>query len=224
MYTVIPRPLLGLLLACAFAGCSGKSDPTSSGAVPRVAGTVAPAADSAVHPAAKPAASTIGGAVAGAESVQHSATMKTTLDCDDRSIVLEATCAADDGPLPECSAQTLAVVDRANGAVRSKREFDNRPVIAGDPPLVDEKISQLTCVKTSSNERYIVADMFNGGNCEECEWHELYDWSGALVGSDRNRAKPNATLTQLLRDSKANPDMVIAKTRLIGFYGKPLAN
>jgi len=220
MTNAFPRPILGLLLACALAGCSGKHDTTQSATTTQAPAPVAPAPGTATQPAASPA--TVA-ASAAAASVARTATMKTTFDCDERAVVLEATCDADDSPLPECSRQTLAVVDRASGAIQSTREFDNRPETAGDPPQVEAKIGELRCVRAASGERYFVADMFNGGNCEECEWHELYDWNGALVGSDRDRKKPNATLKALLRDSADQPDTVIAKKSLVGFYGKPIA-
>ena len=27
--------------------------------------------------------------------------------------------------------------------------------------------------------------MDNGGNCESCEWVDVYSWDGALIGSER---------------------------------------
>jgi hypothetical protein len=110
------------------------------------------------------------------------------------------------------------VLDRASGAVRNTRRFAPQPPRDGDPALVEEQVGELTCARAGTNERYIVAGMSNGGNCEQCEWHEAYDWDGKLVASDRDRREPNALLANLLSAQKGRPDAVIAHTELDGFY------
>jgi hypothetical protein len=144
---------------------------------------------------------------------------KATLDCDDRTVVLEATCVDLYGPqMLACTKQSLAVVEHASSATQSVRAFATHPGTDGDPATVEEKIGALACVRGADNGRYIVADLFNGGNCEQCEWHELYDWNGKLVGSDRDRKKPNALLTELVNNLPGKAGQVIARKELDGFY------
>jgi hypothetical protein len=200
-----------LAMTATLAACSAKTDtpaaPATQASQPAATATPAPAA---AEPAA-PASPAGAGAVA-------AAARKVTLDCDDRTVVLEATCSADaDASTVDCSEQSLAMADRATGTVRSTHRFDNKPETPGDPPLVDARVGALACVRSKDNVRHVVADLFNGGNCEACEWHELYDWDGHLVGSDRDRRKPDATL-KAVRDDMAAPGNVIAQKDTVEFY------
>jgi len=54
--------------------------------------------------------------------------------------------------------------------------------------MAEEKIGALTCTRSATGERYIVAEMFDGGHCEQCEWNEVYDWHGKLARSRRDRS------------------------------------
>lgn len=200
--------LIMLAVATALAGCSGKTD------APNAPATQASPPTATAHP---PASATPA-ATASATGATAPASRKLTLDCDDRTVVLEATCSADpDARMVDCSEQSLALADRASGAVRSTHRFDNQPETPGDPPLVEARVGALACVRSTDNARYVVADLSNGGNCEACEWHELYDWDGKLVGSDRDRRKPDATL-KAVRDAMATPGNVIAQKDTVAFY------
>lgn len=141
---------------------------------------------------------------------------KAALDCDDRTIVLEATCNPLNGPgILACTKQSLTVLERPGGTVKAARQFAAQPAVDGDPPLVEEKIGTLSCERTKTATRYIVANMFNGGNCEECEWQEMYDWNGKLVASNRDRKNPDPLFKELDGDAK---ERVIGKKELDGFY------
>jgi hypothetical protein len=217
MINVISQRLLGVLLLSALAACSGKKDvpPPAVAAQPPTQAAPAPATPPA------PAVQVDAAASATADSATTDAAIlkKATLDCDDRSITLEATCSDVYGPrMLACSKQQLTVTDHASGAVTGQRQFKPQPGTGGDPPLVEEKIGALSCVQSHTNERYVVARMYNGGNCEECEWNELYDWDGKLVASDRGRANPGEPFSELLTKLQQHPDNVIARKELNGFY------
>jgi hypothetical protein len=222
MIDLIPQRLLGVLMLAALAACSGKKD------VPPPVAAVQPPAQAAPAVTPPPPAQTASAsASAPAQTAADNAASnpailkKASLDCEDRTIVLEATCSDVYGPrLLACSKQTLTVMDRASHAVQTAREFKPVPGTDDDPPMIDEKIGTLSCTRSQAGERYIVAAMFNGGNCEECEWHELYDWDGKLIGSDRDRKKPNALLNKLADDLYERPDGAIARNELKGFYSE----
>ena len=207
---MIPYRFLSLLLAATLAACSGKSAPPPAPAAPPAA-TTPPAPAAAAAP---PAPS--GSAADRTITVQK----KASLDCDDRTITVEATCSgeADDAMLM-CSRQTLTVADRATGAPGSVREFAPAPdPDKSAPPGIEEKIGALACIRSKTDERFVLADMYNGGNCEACEWHELYDWDGKLVASDRDRRKPQAMLNELLRAQAGKSDRVFGHQDLVDLY------
>jgi hypothetical protein len=219
MTDLTPQRLLGVLMLATLAACSGKKD------VPPPVAAVQPPAQAApavTPPPAQTAPASAPAQTAADNAASNPAIMKkASLDCEDRTIVLEATCSDVYGPrLLACSKQTLTVMDRASHAVQTAREFKPVPGTGDDPPMIEEKIGTLSCTRSQAGERYIVAAMFNGGNCEECEWNDLYDWDGKLIGSDRDRKKPNALLKELAADVRQRPDGVIARDELEGFYSE----
>lgn len=142
-----------------------------------------------------------------------------TLQCGDRKIVLEASCFDLYGPrMLACSSQRLTISDSATGKVLSVRDF--KPMKRkGEPDVVPEQFGEIACVTTRSNTRYIVADMASGGNCEQCEWNEVYDWNGTLLGSNRDRKTRLPALQEALEGAVGkNGARVTGKTELPGFY------
>jgi len=216
--SAISLRLPGVLLIAVLAACSGKKDlPPPVASQPPTQTTPAPATPPA------PAVQAEAPASADADSAGSNPAIvkKATLDCDDRTVSLEATCSNVYGPrLLACSKQSLTVMDRASQLVKTTREFKPAPGTGDDPPMIDEKIGTLSCTRSQAGGRYIVAAMFNGGNCEECEWNDLYDWDGKLIGSDRDRKKPNALLKELAADVRQRPDGIIARDELEGFYSE----
>jgi hypothetical protein len=140
------------------------------------------------------------------------------LDCEDRKIVLDATCSDLYGPeLLACSRQSLTFLDSAGGKEIGHRQFDASRHDGDTHEMVEEKFGALTCTRAASGERYVVAEMFNGGNCEQCEWTDVYDWQGKLAGSNRDRSKPDKLVADLVSTAK-NPGQRIWHSELEGFY------
>ena len=199
MNHAISRRLLALLLVSALAACDKKEVPAVAPASVAAPAAVAP---TPVETAPAPVAA--------------SHVKQATLDCDDRTIVLEASCSALNGPgMLACTSQSLTVKEGPAGTAKGTRQFTPQPAVDGDPPLVEEKIAALSCERSSTAARYIVADMFNGGNCEECEWQDVYDWDGKLVASNRDRKNPDPLFKTLGGDAA---ERVIGKKELDGFY------
>jgi hypothetical protein len=202
MNAILTRRLAAVLCACALAACSDKRPP-------------APAAPAPAPAPAAPAAAPVPAASAPVDYAKHA-----VLDCEDRKIVLDATCSNVFGPeLMACSRQSLTFQDNAAGREVGKRDFVVAKGQADDPPMVEEKIGALTCTRTASGERYVVADMFNGGNCEQCEWHDVYDWQGQLVGSDRDRGKTDKRVADIVSAATA-PDRAFGHDELQDFYSE----
>lgn len=199
--------LAALLCACTLAACSDKHPAQDARAA------AAPAASAAA--ASAPAAAS---ASASADHAKHA-----ELACDDRRIVLDATCNTQYGPeLMACTRQSLTFLDNAAGREVGRRDYAPAKGSGDDAPTIEEKVGALTCTQTASGERYVVADMFNGGNCEQCEWHDVYDWQGKLVGSDRDRGKTDRRVTDIV-SAAGTPGRAIGHDALDNFYsaGKP---
>jgi hypothetical protein len=147
-----------------------------------------------------------------------------TMQCADRTIVLEASCLDLAGPeMLQCTRQTLVVSDAASGKVLNTRTFAAVAGEGAEPATVEEKVGEMTCVTTKTGAKYIVTNMFNGGNCEECEWNEVYGWDGAFLGSDRDKKKK----VQVVDDAVAaiaekDVDRVTGVNDVAGFYSEPV--
>ena len=145
--------------------------------------------------------------------------------CDDRKIVIEASCLDLYGPrMLACTSQSIKVFEDGTGKLLGTKNFEP---VKGDsaPAVIDEKIGEMTCVKAKTGEKFIVTNMSNGGNCEECEWHELYSWDGAYLGSDRDRKVKNAALKAALDAiDEEDVDNTLGSDEMDGFYAGPKTN
>lgn len=143
-----------------------------------------------------------------------------TLQCQDRTIVLEASCFELISPRRlSCASQRLTVSD-ASGKVLKVREFATMKV-QGGASVVPEQFGEIACVATRGGGKFIVADMDNGGNCDDCEWSEVFDWNGAAVGSNRDKQLKTPVVKEALEAAVGkNGGRVIAKTDLPGFYSQ----
>lgn len=199
---MISYRLSGLLLASTLAVWSSKPDASAAPAAQPVATT-------ASAPAASPAADR-------AITVQRRA----SLDCDDRTIVVALTCSGEQGDaMLMCSRQSLTVADRATGAARSAREFVPSPnPDKSAAPRIDEVIGALICIRTKKGERYILARMYKADNCEECQWHDLYDWDGKLVATDRERRSRHAVFNALTGGPIDKSNRILGERNLLDLY------
>jgi hypothetical protein len=134
-----------------------------------------------------------GSAVAGAPLQHKSASMQ----CLDRRISVEADCFPNSS-FTMCTRQSIRF-SGADGQALGARTFDARPLKGADYPVVDEEFGELSCVETKARKQFVVALMDNGGNCEQCEWVDVYSLEGVLLGSTRNgktlRAELDAAVT-----------------------------
>lgn len=159
------------------------------------------------------------GQAGAAAPLQHKSAQ---LVCHDRTVALEADCFPAMGRMLACSAQSLSFSSKDGGKKLGTRVFtpnDANP--AFDYPAVEEKVGNLACVTTAANQRFVVARMYNGGNCQSCEWFDVYTPDGVLVGSNRNRKSVNKTVEAAVDaalDDKVK--RVIGEQSLEGFYFK----
>lgn len=142
-----------------------------------------------------------------------------TLQCAERRIELQASCFSYVGNMMACTRQTLQFTG-AGGKVLGSRTFTPQPQEEGDDyPPIEEKVGTLTCVETKDKQQFVVASMFNGGNCPQCEWTDVYSMDGALLGSTRDRNRKNPAVTaavEAVRDKQVK--RVLNQEPLTGFY------
>jgi hypothetical protein len=146
-----------------------------------------------------------------------------TMECGDRKIVLEASCLDVAGPqLLHCTKQSLVISETVSGKVLATRNY---APVKGDgtvPDIIDEKVAEMTCVTTKAGAKYIVTNMFNGGNCPTCEWNEVYGWDGVFAGSDRDKAKPvPAVDAAVAAITEKDVDRVTGVNDMAGYYSEP---
>jgi len=118
-----------------------------------------------------------------------------TLECEARRIVVDADCFADGGRTLQCTRQTLRFLG-AGGTALGARSFAPAPQRRSDDyPVVEAQFGTLACVEASTGEKLVTALMDNGGNCEQCEWMDVYTIDGKLLGSTR----PGAAQPDIVR-------------------------
>lgn len=147
-----------------------------------------------------------------------------SMECGDRKVVLEASCLDVSGPqLLHCTKQSLVVSETESGKVLGTRNY---APVKGDgtvPDIIDEKVAEMTCVTTKAGTKYIVTNMFNGGNCPTCEWNEVYGWDGAFVGSDRDKAKTLPAIGEAVAAiTDKDVDRVTGVNDMAGLYSEPV--
>jgi hypothetical protein len=121
------------------------------------------------------------------------------MQCADRKIELKAECFKQEGIAGlSCTKQRLSISDAGTGQELGSQAFKPAPLQAGDAyPIIPERLSDATCVETPAKEKFIVIMMSNGGNCNECEWQQLYSWDGKVLGSSLNAKRDAATAAAL---------------------------
>jgi hypothetical protein len=131
----------------------------------------------------------LAGSALAAAPLQHKSA---SMQCLDRRMTVEADCFPHSS-FTMCTRQTIRF-SAANGKALGARSFKASPLKGADYPVVDEQFGELSCVETAARNRFVVALMDNGGNCEQCEWVDVYSLDGVLLGSTRHGKKVSAEL------------------------------
>jgi hypothetical protein len=116
-----------------------------------------------------------------------------SMQCADRKITIEATCFQYAGSIMACTRQAIRFFS-ADGKPLGARVFPAKPLKGADYPVIPEQFGDLSCVETKTKEKFVVATMDNGGNCDQCEWNDVYSLDGTLVGSTLDKKKASDSL------------------------------
>ncbi len=98
--------------------------------------------------------------------------------CDGTKVAVTTLC-SDDSSLvyPKCQSQSLAFTNLATNKVVTTRSTQAITVKMFGSEMIDGLAGSWACLK-GKNNTYLVVRFYNGGNCEECEWLEIYDLDG----------------------------------------------
>lgn len=164
------------------------------------------------------AAAVLGLGMAGLAVAAPLSHKSTTMQCADRRIEIEADCFKFAAYTTLCTRQSIRFVG-PGGKSLNARVFQSAPLKNADYPVVADKFGELSCVETADKQKFLVALMDNGGNCEECEWNDVYSTDGVLLGSTRDRKPRNAAVDSAVAaayDKKAR--RVLGRQSLTNFY------
>lgn len=125
--------------------------------------------------------------LAAAEPLSH---RSATLQCAERRIAVDADCFRFAAGTLLCARQSIRFFGRGGKALGA-RSFPSTPMKNADHPVVEARFGELQCVETADKRTFVVTLMDNGGNCEQCEWHDVYSIDGVLLGSTRERRQRN---------------------------------
>lgn len=157
----------------------------------------------------------LAGMAAAATPLSH---RSATMQCADRRITVEADCFAFTPGTTMCTRQSIRFAG-PDGKALGERAFKSMPLKNADYPVVPEQIGELTCVETPDKKTFLVALMDTGGNCEDCEWNDVYSADGALVGSTRNGKEPGAAAASAIDAAyDARKKHVLGHQALTPFY------
>jgi hypothetical protein len=102
------------------------------------------------------------------------------LSCGDTKVKAFTTCTDEAGPpVSNCTEQRFLVVNRQTGAsvkiqVSGRRSTERAPTALGGLAM------DWACIRGKTGP-YVIMGCWSGGNCETCEWHEVFDSKGRRV-------------------------------------------
>lgn len=156
----------------------------------------------------------LAGLAVAAVPLQHK---EAAMQCAGRRISVEADCFAESSRML-CTRQAIRFFG-ADGKALGAREFHSSPLEGEAYPVVEEGFGELSCVQTEDKQQFLVALMDNGGNCDQCEWIDVYSVDGVLLGNTRNQQKGSAVVKRAIAAAyDAWLKHVLARTSLGQFY------
>jgi len=108
------------------------------------------------------------------------------LSCGDAKVQAVTTCTEETNPyFPRCTGQHFIFSNqRGRTSVRVKASGEPGDDRIGTMPALGGLAGNWACVKGKAG-LYILIDYWTGGNCETCEWCEVFDLKGRKVLTDK---------------------------------------
>lgn len=125
---------------------------------------------------------------------------ETKIDCDSIELKVITHCLENTQLSPACisSEQHFIFKDKKNGTEIKKQssspkfkgsqyvfleEYKN---IIGDKPILQYLATSIACFK-GKEDHYLEVGYYRGGNCDQCEYSELYDFKGNIIATDKGK-------------------------------------
>ncbi len=108
----------------------------------------------------------------------------TEIKCENINVQIKTQCLSDSkGPFPFCISQEILltratdarIIRIPTSAKLTKTDFEPLPTL-------DALVSEIACVK-GYKKSYLLIGYYTGGNCDECEWYEIFDLDGNKLAS-----------------------------------------
>jgi len=129
---------------------------------------------------------------AGAGDVKSSYVNVNTLKCEAFDVVIETYCEVDVDDFPVCGSQRVVFSDGKNkktSEVIYKYNFDTG---------IQQLIVEASCNKLANNDLYVVLRSTTFGNCDTCEWIDVFTLKGKYIGSSDGNYDSRSFIHKLL--------------------------
>lgn len=104
------------------------------------------------------------------------------LSCNQITIHVKTKCLDnDDNLFPSCLEQKIFFVDKNTNGAFSKIEKNSNIAL-------DELAMSWACIN-GEKEQFLIIGYYNGGNCENCEWYEIFNLSGQKLASSKDKLR-----------------------------------
>ena len=139
----------------------------------------------------------------------HEYDTKTNFACGNVDITVITHCIYEEALPPFCVSDKQFILLKLNDIVKkinsSSPKYEGEKYTFLKKELVKNKkilqylITQINCYKSRSGKWYIEFEYYRGGNCEQCEYYELYDMYGNLIGVDKDKIIYPSFLSQIVK-------------------------
>jgi len=144
--------------------------------------------------------------------------------CDGVKLQVLTQCADDPSPIfPDCTHQHLTFTKPGTDKVMTRSTTAKRVSVTDAQGQIggwylDALVNAWACVKGAS-QAFLLLRYSTGGNCETCEWIEIYDLAGDLLATSRGEVTGNAykhfkSVYERLRLPKPWPRLAFVKIPL----------
>ena len=113
-------------------------------------------------------------------SLQRLSTTVGGLQCGPSDININTSCVATNARQSFCFSQTVSFIDRQKSTARTLTYMHSQ-----NNPFAATLLTDASC-EGDAKKRLVVLHAYNGGNCDRCEWIDVFLPDGTYVGSTDN--------------------------------------
>ena len=107
------------------------------------------------------------------------------IKCEDYTVKIITECLnIENKAFPFCVSQEILFVNVREDKIL-KKPASGVLVKDNNKSILDALVSKIACVRGYKGS-YLIIEYYNGGNCDACEWYEVFDLSGNRLTSSKN--------------------------------------